>query len=90
MRLDRKGFVRMGRLLILTLLISGCSEEQRVKWDWELGKGMIDVADILMEQDPDKFPEREDAEEHLAIRSKVEEVTEEGTSPLLAALTSPV
>ena len=33
MRLDRKGFVRMGRLLILTLLISGCSEEQKVKWE---------------------------------------------------------
>ena len=33
MRLDRKGFVRMGRLLILTLLISGCNEEQRIKWE---------------------------------------------------------
>ena len=33
MRLDRKGFVRMGRLLILTLLISGWSKEQRVKWE---------------------------------------------------------
>ena len=31
MRLDRKGFVRMGRLLILTLLISGCNEEQRLQ-----------------------------------------------------------
>ena len=33
MRLDRKGFVRMGGVLILALLISGCSEEQKVKWE---------------------------------------------------------
>ena len=33
MRLDRKGFVRMGGVLILTLLISGCSEEQKIKWE---------------------------------------------------------
>ena len=64
-------------------------DEQRLKWDWELEKGLIDVADILMQQDPDKFPEREDAEEHLAQRSGVEEAAET-TSPLLAALTTPV
>ena len=65
-------------------------QEQREKWDWELSHGLIDEADILMQQDPDKYPEREDAEEYLALRSKVEEETEEGTSPLLAALTTPV
>ena len=31
--MDRKCFARMERLLILTLLISGYSEEQRVKWE---------------------------------------------------------
>ena len=31
--MDRKCFARMERLLILTLLISGYSGEQRVKWE---------------------------------------------------------
>ena len=65
-------------------------QEQREKWDWELSHGLIDEADILMQKDPDKYPEREDAEEYLAQRSGVEEEAEEATSPLLAALTSPV
>ena len=65
-------------------------QEQREKWDWELSHGLIDSADILMQQDPDKYPERQDALDYLADRSTVEEVTEEGTSPLLAALTTPV
>ena len=64
-------------------------EEQRAKWDWELDKGMIDTADILMQKDPDKYPEREDALEYLALRSGVEEEAET-TSPLLAALTTTV
>ena len=64
-------------------------QEQREKWDWELANGLIDKADILMQQDPDKYPERQDALDYLAERSGVEEV-EEGTSPLLAALTAPV
>ena len=64
-------------------------DEQRLKWDWELEKGLIDVADILMQQDPDKYPERQDALDYLAERSGVEE-TEIETSPLLAALTTPV
>ena len=55
----------------------------------ELANGLIDKADILMQQDPDKYPERQDALDYLAERSGVEEV-EEGTSPLLAALTAPV
>ena len=65
-------------------------QEQREKWDWELSHGLIDEADILMQQDADKYPERQDALDYLAERSKVEEETEEGTSPLLAALTTPV
>ena len=65
-------------------------EEQRAKWDWELDKGLIDTADILMQQDPDKYPERQDALDYLADRSGVEEETQEAVSPLLAALTSPV
>ena len=64
-------------------------EEQRAKWDWELSNGLIDKADILMQQDADKYPERQDALDYLAERSGVEEATE-GTSPLLAALTTPV
>ena len=64
-------------------------DEQRLKWDWELDKGLIDVADILMQQDPDKYPERQDALDYLAERSGVEEEAET-TSPLLAALTTPV
>ena len=65
-------------------------DEQRAKWDWELDKGLIDTADILMQQDPDKYPERQDALDYLAERSGVEEETQEATSPLLAALTTPV
>ena len=64
-------------------------EEQRAKWDWELSNGLIDKADILMQQDVDKYPERQDALDYLAERSGVEEA-KEGTSPLLAALTTPV
>ena len=64
-------------------------QEQREKWDWELSHGLIDEADILMQQDADKYPERADAEEYLAQRSGVEEEAET-TSPLLAALTTPV
>ena len=43
-----------------------------------------------MQQDPDKYPERQDALDYLAERSGVEEVEETETSPLLAALTAPV
>lgn len=65
------------------------AEEQRVKWDWEIEKGLIDKADILMQQDPDKYPERQDALDYLAERAEEEAPTEEA-SPLLAALTTPV
>ena len=64
-------------------------QEQREKWDWELSHGLIAEADILMQQDADKYPERQDALDYLAERSGVEE-EEEATSPLLAALTTPV
>ncbi len=65
-------------------------EEQRAKWDWELANGLIDKADILMQQDPDKYPERQIALDYLAERSGIEETEEEPTSPLLQALTTPV
>jgi hypothetical protein len=64
------------------------SQEQRDKWEWELGKGLIDEADILMQMNPDGYQNREDALAYLEER-KVE-VIEETTSPLLAALTTPV
>ena len=55
----------------------------------ELDKGLIDKADILMQQDPDKYPERQDALDFLAERTDVQEEPTEA-SPLLAALTAPV
>ena len=64
------------------------AQEQRDQWEWELSKGIIDVADILMKMDADRFPERKDAEEYLSERKQGEEVAE--TSPLLEALTKPV
>ena len=63
-------------------------QEQREQWEWELSKGIIDVADILMQMNPDGYPERKDALEYLEERTQVEETTE--ASPLLAALTTPV
>ena len=65
------------------------AEEQRAKWDWELANGLIDKADVLMEQDPDKYEDRQDALDYLAERSGVEEEPAEA-SPLLQALTTPV
>ena len=66
------------------------AQEQRDQWEWELSKGMIDVADILMQKDSDRFPERKDALEYLEERKQVEEAPQEEQSPLLAALTKPV
>ena len=65
-------------------------KEQREKWDWELSKGLIDEADILIKQDPDRFPDRESAQEYLAERSKVEVPEESTNGTLLEALTKPV
>ena len=72
-----------------TEVLSG--EEQRTKWDWEKANGLIDNARILMEMDADKYPDIETAQAYLdELAEPVGEGTEEGTSPLLAALTTPV
>ena len=66
-------------------------DEQRAKWDWELSKGLIDEADILIQQDPDRFEDRSSAQEYLAERGKI--TTPEEESPngsLLQQLTKPV
>ena len=66
-------------------------DEQRAKWDWELSKGLIDEADILIQQDPDRFEDRQAAQEYLAERGKIttpEEETPNGS--LLQQLTKPV
>jgi len=65
------------------------AEEQRAKWDWELANGLIDTADVLMQQDPDKYEDRQAALDFLAERSGITEEPAEA-SPLLAALTTPV
>ena len=74
------------------------AQEQREQWDLELSKGIIDVPDILIQMDPDRFIDREEALAYLEERGKTndgtkqepeEEVVEE-TNPLLAALTKPV
>jgi len=46
-------------------------QEQREKWDWEVSNGYKDKADILMEQNPDKFTTREEAQTYLAERSSL-------------------
>ena len=45
-------------------------KEQREKWDWELSKGLIDLADIMMQRNPDLT--REEAEDYLFDRREVE------------------
>ena len=65
--------------------------EQRDKWDWELSKGLIDESDILMQKDPDRYPDRETAQEYLQERGKVVEEEAEGTeNSLLQQLIKPV
>ena len=64
------------------------NQEQRDKWEWELSKGLIDLADILMQQNPDLT--REEAEAQLEERKKEEEVKEDTGSALLQALAKPV
>ena len=67
-------------------------QEQRDKWDWELSKGLIDLADIMMQKNPDLT--REEAEELLADKKTTfgEEPEEIATpeSSLLQALAKPV
>ena len=67
-------------------------QEQREKWDWLKANNLIDNARILMEMDADKYPDVETAQAYLDELASIttEEETEEGTSPLLAALTTPV
>ena len=66
-------------------------DEQRAKWDWELSKGLIDEADILIQQDPDRFEDRAAAQEYLADRGKVvEEAEESPEGSLLQQLVKPV
>tara|TARA_R100001530_G_scaffold423_1_gene661 strand:- start:599 stop:1936 length:1338 start_codon:yes stop_codon:yes gene_type:complete len=64
------------------------NQEQRDKWEWELSKGLIDLADVLMQQNPDL--DRAEAEAYLEERKKVEEVKEDSGSALLQALAKPV
>ena len=42
--------------------------EEQQRWDWLWSNGIKDKIDYLMENDPDGFRTREDAEEYLAIR----------------------
>ena len=66
-------------------------QEQREKWDWELSKGIIDIADIMMQKNPDLT--REEAEELLAEKNTVSdepEAIEAPESALLSALARPV
>jgi len=65
-------------------------EEQRAKWDWELSHGLIDLADVLMQQNPDL--NREEAEEILADKKTTfgePDETDEEKNPLLSILNSP-
>ena len=66
------------------------AEERRAKWDWELSHGIIDVADILMQKDADRFPDRETAQAYLdeRVAKTTEEESPQGS--LLEALTRPV
>ena len=65
-------------------------DEQRAKWDWELSKGLIDEADILIQQDPDRFEDRASAQEYLAERGKITTPEETPEGSLLEQLIKPV
>ena len=43
-------------------------EREREEWDWKFAHGIADISDYLMENDPDRFPDRQSAEEHIAER----------------------
>ena len=60
-------------------------QEQIERWNWELEKGMIDVADILMQKNPDLT--REEALEFLEERKQV--TPEAPQSTLLEELATP-
>ena len=65
-------------------------QEQRDKWEWELAKGLIDLADILIQKNPDLT--REEAEDILAEKKSTfgEPEEKEVVNPLLEALSKPV
>ncbi len=75
-------------MLILESVDILSDQEQRDKWEWELSKGIIDVADILMQKNPDL--DRKEAEELLAEKSGIEEEAEAPQNTLLEALAKPV
>ena len=67
-------------------------KEQREKWDWELSKGLIDLADIMMQRNPDLT--REEAEDYLFERQETEIIDDEqeeqvAENTLLSALQRP-
>ena len=66
------------------------SQEQRDKWEWELGKGLIDEADILMQMNPDGYETREEALEYLSERGAATTQPEEEANPLQQLLNRPV
>ena len=58
-----------------------------------MSKGLIDSADILMQKDPDRFPDRETAQDYLFERSEQDMAEPDEETPqdsLLQALTRPV
>ena len=66
------------------------NDEKQAKWDWELSHGIIDVADVLMQKDIDRFPDRETAQIYLDERKTITETEESPQGSLLEALTTPV
>lgn len=70
-------------------------QEQRDKWDWEMAIGKKDLADVLMESDPDMFTDRGEALAYIKERKTDAAAVElssngNGNGSLLAALTAPV
>ena len=52
-------------------------ERDREDWEWKFKHGLADKIDWLMQNDPDGFPTREDAEEYLAERKKSNGIVKE-------------
>ena len=65
-------------------------EEQRARHEWDKAMGLIDNKDILMQRDPDRFPDRETAQAYLDERMVSPEPEETPEGSLLQALTTPV
>ena len=71
-------------------LISLVDEEnERVSWDWKFKHGIADLADYLMEKNPDQFLSREDAQAYLDERTAQTKEPQQ-TNGLLSALNKPV